>query len=240
MAEVLRHLPQFSGQFGQQTGVYPLGLDVSRSWNDKENLLAAQTLVPQFLAWQSPQTQWWVQFPGLPVSVAATHFVGVAGIGLDAAEGAPPNMLGVFGYDRATRLTDIVDGPENTIAVLQVPPEFNSPWLAGGGATVRGIPEIDSFKPFVCTEYKGKRGTFAIMANGDVRFIPESISDADFKAMCTIGGGEKIDADRLTELVKPEKPPIQVAPKPNVPVVNKPGEVPAPKPAPPVVGPPKP
>ena len=78
---------------------------------------------------------------------------------------------GVFGNERITKFSDIKDGLENTILILQVPPDYKTAWLAGGGSTVRGVPETDSVRPFVCTDYNGKRGTFAIMCNGDVRFI---------------------------------------------------------------------
>src|SRR5262249_19310764 len=56
------------------------------SWKDKENLPAAMTLIPQFVHPASPSVAWWVRVPGLPVEVATTQFVGVAGVGLDAAE----------------------------------------------------------------------------------------------------------------------------------------------------------
>ena len=90
-------------------------------------------------------------------------------------------------------------------ALIQVPPIYKRPWLAGGGATVQGVPEKDSIKPFVCIEYEmaGKRvpGTMAVMADGAVRFIPATISDTNFKALCTIAGGEKVDLDKETVLV---------------------------------------
>ena len=206
MAEILRYLPEFNAQFGSASSSYPLGIDITRSWNDKENLFAAQTLIPQFVNAQSKKDEWWVNYPAAAVPVGATHFVGVAGIGLDAPDDTPPNNLrGVFGYDRVTTLAEITDGPENTIAVLQVPPEIKSPWLAGGGSTIRGIPETDSIRPFVCAVYQGKRGTYAIMANGDVRFIPEDIPDTTFKALCTIAGGEKVKVDEVTTLMPAPK-----------------------------------
>jgi len=152
-------------------------------------------------------------------SVGATHFVGVSGIGYDSAEpGTPVNKRGVFSYDHPTQLAEITDGLPNTIAVLQVTPDFLAPWLAGGGSTVRGVPEKDSIRPFVCTEYQNKRGTYAIMANGDVRFVREDIPDALFQAMVTIAGNEPIkkeDMDKFAPLVpKPAPPPVVPSPAP--------------------------
>ena len=103
---------------------------------------------------------------------------------------------------------EIRDGLGDTILLIQVPPDHKSPWMAGGGSTVRGISEdLDCVKPFVCTEYEDKDGTFAIMADGKVRFIPATIDPKTFQAMCTIAGGEKIkdlDADAAPEVPPPE------------------------------------
>jgi hypothetical protein len=103
--------------------------------------------------------------------------------------------------------------------------------MAGGGSTVRGVPEKDSVKPFVCDiEHEGKRGTFAIMADGAVRFIPEDIPDEVFKALCTIAGGESVEnldavappVQGLNPMLKPEAPPSAPAkPEPRPAVLEK-------------------
>ena len=84
-----------------------------------------------------------------------------------------------------------------------------TPWLAGGGATVRGVSDgPDAVKPFVCTEYQGKRGTFAIMGDGKVRFIPETIDPKVFRTLCLLAGGEKIDnLDKIAPVVAGEGQP---------------------------------
>jgi hypothetical protein len=229
----------------------------SRDKVEMNNLVAAETLIPYFLAGKSPETTWWVSYPGMELPVASTHFVGVAGVGLDAANYVPNDpavakKIGVFGYDRITRLEDIKDGLENTIVMLQVPTDVKAPWLAGGGATIRGVPETDPIQPFVCpgVEYtgpndafKGKQGTLAIMADGKVRFIAKDMDPEKFKAMCTIAGGEAIgDIDDLAPLVpreggailKPELPPGggAVAPPVIVPPDTKPAPDPKAPPAP--------
>ncbi len=199
LAEVVRFLPQFAGE---GAGAYPLGINPDLSWHEKDNQTAATTLIPQFLGSRSTKDQWWVTYPKVDQEVAATQFVGVAGVGLDAAYLAEPTRMGVFGNDRVTALAQITDGPDKTIAVLQVPPSFKRPWLAGGGSTVQGVAEKDSIRPFVCAEHNGKRGTYAIMANGDVRFILETIPDDVFKAMCTIAGGEQVSFEEYAPRVK--------------------------------------
>ena len=62
-----------------------------------------------------------------------------------------------------------------------------------------GVPEKNSIQPFVLSKdaagnairHKNKNGTYALMADGSVRFIDENISDDAFKAMCTIKGNFK-------------------------------------------------
>jgi hypothetical protein len=218
MAEVLRYLPQYVDEFGNNPGAYPLGIQPNLSWNEGGNLTAARMLVPQFLSQNSPDDQWRVHYPKVNVPVAATHYVGLAGIGLDAAEeGTPSNRRGVFSYDRPTQLAEITDGAAKTVAVVQVPPDFKTPWLAGGGSTVRGVPEKDSIRPFVCAEYNGKKGTYAIMANFDVRFITEDIPDSLFQAMVTIAGNEPISKEELDKYAPVVPPPDGVELKVTVP-----------------------
>src|SRR5262249_42999845 len=66
------------------------------------------------------------------------------------------------------------------------PPETRGPWLAGGGSTIRGIPENNSIQPFLSANYNGKKGTMAGMADGSVRFIPENISQKVFQHLCVV------------------------------------------------------
>jgi hypothetical protein len=198
-------------------------IDPTKSWRDRENVVYAATLIPQFLDPQSPRETWWVKYPKVPVEVAATHYVGIAGIGLDAPEYAAADTsvatkIGIFGYDRATKMADIKDGLGNTILIAEVPPAFKRPWLAGGGSTVMGVPEKNSIAPFVSTQRDGKRGTNVIMADGSVRFISADISDEVFKAMCTARGGEDVkinrDAPMIGEVTADAKPVAPAESKP--------------------------
>jgi hypothetical protein len=210
-----------------------------KSWRDPANLTPAACLIPQFLDPRTNENNWWVLYPTVGEPVAATHFVGIAGIGPDAAEysasdPAVANKLGIFGYDRVTKMSDIKDRPENTIMMAEVPPVYKRPWIAGGGATVMGVPEKDSIKPFVCAQHGGKRGTYVIMADFKVRFIAETVSDEVFKAMCTINGGSS-DAsfvlNRDAVLIEPpeEKPPPAAKPKETLAPKKTQGRTPAPE-----------
>src|SRR5262249_11755500 len=96
-----------------------------KSWRDTENLGPAMTLVPYFLNRNTQAHEWHVKYPGVRGELAATHYVGVAGIGLDAADYTAQSpeyakKRGVFGYDRETPLSDIGDGLSYTVLLLQV------------------------------------------------------------------------------------------------------------------------
>jgi len=95
-------------------------------------------------------------------------------------------------------------GQSSTVLMMQVPydgPAGVTPWIAGGGATLRGVPEKDSIEPFVLGRdrdgkpmlHNGKRGAFALMTDGSVRFIDQGVSDEVFKAMCTVKGPVPVD-----------------------------------------------
>jgi hypothetical protein len=200
-------------------------IDTTKSWRDRENVVHAATLIPQFLDPQNPRETWWVKYPKVPMEVAATHYVGIAGVGLDApeysaADTSVATKVGIFGYDRATKMADIKDGLANTILMAEVPPTFKRPWLAGGGSTVVGVPEKNSIAPFISTQRDGKRGTNVIMADGSVRFIADNVSDEVFKALCTARGGEDVklnrDAPVIGEITADAKPAPAVDDKPAV------------------------
>jgi hypothetical protein len=182
-------------------------IDLNKNWRDPANWMVGKALVPEFLDPNYPDASRQVVIAGVPVEFGATHFVGIAGVGLDAPlyprdDPAYIAKRGVFGYDKSASMDDVRNGRglSNTITMIQVPhdgPAGVTPWIAGGGSTVRGVPEKNSIAPFVLTtdkhgkvitNEKGKRGTYAMMADGSVRFIDQNISDDVFKAMCTVGG----------------------------------------------------
>jgi prepilin-type processing-associated H-X9-DG protein len=139
-----------------------------------------------------------------PGSPGLTHYVGIAGVGLDAAArriGYPG--VGVFGHDRRTRKEDILDGLATTLLMVETSWE-NGPWTAGGPPTVRSLNPAD-------VSYLGEGGQFAsshrssgwlgsfrttnaLFADGSVRAMRETISPEVFRALATIAGGEEVGA----------------------------------------------
>ncbi len=179
-----------------------------------------QVLVPQFLVERGTnENAWWITRVGKP-PVAATHVVGVAGVGLDIAHAtdladpAVANNAGILGFDRETRFDQIKGGLGSTILMIQVPvdlppglrrpeygPVYPTPWLSAGG-NVRGVPENNSLDAFLCTERNGKVGTHVIMADGTVRFLAKGdITDQQFKALCSIQADKPANLDTIAPIV---------------------------------------
>lgn len=235
MTQILPYLS--GGEFKDVTNLLMSDKYKDKSWYEEPNSRLGMIVVPQFVTpSKSYDLNYYVPYPNLASKGnelwAATHFVGIAGVGLDAAEyraddPATAKKLGVFGYDRETKKADIKDGLNQTILLIQTPSAPKSPWIAGGGSTVRGVSEdLDCVQPFVCTEYQGKRGTFAIMADGKVRFIPATINPKTFQAMCTIAGEDKIsNLEKEAPEVQPEEtaqPELKTEQPAARPVVKKP------------------
>jgi hypothetical protein len=174
-------------------------IDRSGNWDSPKNLIAGATWIPEFLDPSQRESSWRVPHNGNEKALAATHFVGVAGVGEDAAEypdeAAYKTKIGAFGYNRQISPERISkgDGLANTALMIQVPNTAYRPWIRGGGATVQGAPETNSIKPFLVNSGSGEKGTHILMADGSIRFVTSKVSDNIFKALLTVEGGEKID-----------------------------------------------
>lgn len=133
--------------------------------------------------------------------LAVTHYVGVAGVGADAATrpaGAPG--IGVFGYDRATKMDDVKDGLENTLMLIETGHDL-APWVRGGPGTVRAVGVDDG--QFGNTHFRGgglfsqRRSAefYVVMCDGSVRVMQPTINPATLGALATIAGREEIPAE---------------------------------------------
>jgi prepilin-type processing-associated H-X9-DG protein len=185
-----------------------------QSWRDEDNLIPASVLVPNFLAPGTLKSTWYVSYPGIEPELAATHFVGMAGVGLDAASYPPDHPdAGIFNYYRRTPLARVTD-KARTILMIQVPPGYHSPWIAGGGSTIRGVPETKSIQPFLSLNEDRQRGTNVLMADGSVRWISEKVSDDVFKAMCRVKGDKSsANLSQFRPLPVPEEAELKATPK---------------------------
>jgi hypothetical protein len=197
------------------TGLYE-SVNKELSWFDEKNLPAGQSWVPQLLVPSYPQSAWRATSPFVAdgLVLGGTNYVAIAGIGRDAARYDPTSetekhLLGITGYDWGSRVEEVTDGLPYTIYLMQTPPRFSQPWIAGGGATVRGLDPNDPMRGFVHTlgTPEGKPGTFAVMGDGSIRFIPANISKDLLLAMATRAGGEKFVAERIDKEAPLVSPP---------------------------------
>ncbi|MCU0704541.1 MAG: DUF1559 domain-containing protein [Fimbriiglobus sp.] len=130
---------------------------------------------------------------------AVTQFVGLAGLGRNAATltltPPLPTRAGCFRYDAPTPLALVRehDGLGTTFLFAETADELG-PWVRGGFSTVRGLDDATGAKPPL-----GRGGQFggnypAVVgfgrADGSAEFYRVTMSDAVLKAMFTIAGGE--------------------------------------------------
>jgi prepilin-type processing-associated H-X9-DG protein len=165
------------------------GMNRNKPWDIEENFRITRGPMPIYLCPWNPNREDAAGF-GL------THYVGVSGVGTDAARLPKDNpAAGLFGYDRTTKRSEIKDGDSSTLAAIETARD-NGPWAAGGPATVRGLDP--NRRPYLGTEaqFGGLHGgtTAALFADGSVRFLQNSIDPRIFEALATIAGGEEVGA----------------------------------------------
>jgi type II secretory pathway pseudopilin PulG len=137
--------------------------------------------------------------------VGLTDYIGISGVGPDAAEFALcyPGA-GFFGCQRRLKLEDIKDGTENTLVVAETNRD-NGPWTAGGFPTTRGLdpargPYLGTGGQFgsghrSCTGWFSLSSaviTNVVYADGSVRGLTDSVSPQVLEALVTLAGGEDI------------------------------------------------
>lgn len=156
-------------------------MDASTGWNSEANRNFSGLTIELFL---NPSQ------PGNGVASGGIDYVGIAGVGPDAALlPSSDRKAGIFGYNRATRMRDILDGTSNTLMFADSS-ERGQSWAAGGRATIRGFSQspylngpdgIGSPHPGIVQ--------FAL-ADGSVRAISVNIDEKVLEALATKAGGE--------------------------------------------------
>ena len=174
-------------------------VDTTQGWRADVNRPAVRQVVKVFLCPSNDNRP-------TGAEPALTHYVGVAGVGRDAAAlPAGDPKAGFFGYDRATALRDLKDGASHTLMVIETSAD-NGPWAAGGRATVRGVdpddrPYLGKGRPFGAVHYEprfvgqAQAPANAVFADGSVRCLPESISAQTFEALATVSSGDEVGPD---------------------------------------------
>lgn len=110
--------------------------DLREGWDSERNEKIRQYVLKKSLCPGHPDLN-----PSAPEPV--THYVGLSGLGADAAE-LPLSSLqaGFFGFERTLKLGQLSRGQSYTLLMTETALN-NGPWVAGGAATVRGFSMDD-------------------------------------------------------------------------------------------------
>ncbi len=194
-------------------------------WNNSHNQVTKQPLAEVINPAIGPAAATATPGRHSPSDYPVTHYVGVAGVGEDAAQlPADDPRAGMFGYNRQTRQEDLVRGGAHTIAVLGVQDQCG-PWGQGGRATVRALtrrPYVNGPDGFGSGQADGMMVGYA---DGHAGFLSKDTDPHVFEQLATLRGGEQVDMTAL----EPEtpKPPATLKPPE---ADGKPPAIPDPKP----------
>jgi prepilin-type N-terminal cleavage/methylation domain-containing protein len=142
-----------------------------------------------------------------PGHQSVTNYVGVAGVGADAAAlPADSPRAGVFGYDRGLTIDQVKDGTSNTAMVIETGDQVG-PWMRGGPTTVRGLDlEVGQLSgdglPFGGTHFldatlmdpKRADGFHVMLGDGSIRYTKNVIHPGVLAALATAAGRDEIPA----------------------------------------------
>jgi prepilin-type processing-associated H-X9-DG protein len=179
-----------------------LHVDRSKGWDEPPNTLPRVGSTQSGTLGGDPEdTGDWVTCPDDPAwrpprRSLPLSYIGVAGVGADAPIlPAKHPRAGVFGFDRATKFDDIIDGTSETMMVAETI-RNHGVWTAGGLSSVRGVdratqPYIGRNRPFGGYHPGGAN---VLMADGSVRFIREKITPSVFEAISTVAGSERLSS----------------------------------------------
>jgi prepilin-type processing-associated H-X9-DG protein len=156
-------------------------LQLPKGWEAEENRAAVNTHLPWFVCEADPYR------PGKG-KPGVTHYLGLAGVGEDAARLAKDDpRAGFFGYDRRIARGDVTRGETETMMVAESL-AGRAPWAAGGPATVRGVNPAE--RPYIGwgRAFGGlhARGAHVLFVDGHVALIDARVNPEVFEAQSTI------------------------------------------------------
>lgn len=175
-------------------------IDFKATWANDTSALQYKA-IPEFLNPANPDYR--IDYHRFE-KMAVTHFVGMSGLedsrvavnATDLPRSDP--RAGVFGYESIAKASEITDGLSQTIMVIGSGGQ-SGPWIAGGGATIRGVRGKDYFDELTGFGSKGlaNKGALVMMADGSIKALSAEIDPKVFRSLCTIHGSDTVDLDSL-------------------------------------------
>jgi hypothetical protein len=163
----------------EATNLY-VRMDKGKGWEAEENRYLAVMTISLLRCPGYPDQQ--------PAStVVPSHYVGIAGIGRDAATLPSENpRAGFFGYARKLSRSDVGRGTGSLLTIVETT-RTHGAWTAGGPPTVRGL-EDDALYLGPGGQFGGihNKTTNALVADGSARSLDDSLTRSAFEAMATI------------------------------------------------------
>jgi prepilin-type processing-associated H-X9-DG protein len=165
-------------------------LDRSQPWTFANNQEAAKRKLVALLCPGNP--------PALDAEQPApTQYVGIAGLGTDAAllnfvaPGPAPPRAGCFRYDSPTLFSSILDGLSQSLLFGERAEELG-PWLRGGPSTLRGLDDSPNASPLIGSQFGGNHPDASnwAMADGSVRVFTPRVDPRILFSLATIAGKE--------------------------------------------------
>lgn len=166
-------------------------LDPAQPWAFPKNQEGSKRKLPGLLC------------PGRPPELAAdrsapTQYVGIAGLGTDAAKlnfvppAAAPPRAGCFRYDAVTPFNSITDGLSQSLLFGEHWEELG-PWLRGGPATIRGLDDRTDAPPLIGSQFGGNHPNSSnwAMADGSIRVFTPRVDPRVLLSLATIAGKEQ-------------------------------------------------
>jgi len=151
----------------------------------------------------------------------ATHFVGVSGVGVDAADLPRRHpRAGIFSASQVTRREDVTDGMSNTMLVAGVQSELGS-WARPGTASIRSFTR----EPYLHGPDGFGTGhpnqMFVLMADGSVKTLSAQTEAVVVRRMAAMADGIALDphvpGDPLTLSAAGARPIVMPAPVQDLP-----------------------
>lgn len=175
----------------QAVGPLLAGIDEKQPWSADPNQAAARTRLLVAICPGNPAAV-------IPDQPAPAQYVGIAGLGADAATLAlppppakAPPRAGCFRYDAPTPFEAITDGLSQTLLLGERSGDVG-PWLRGGPGTVRGLDDSPGAKPLLGTggQFGGNHpdGSNWLLADGSVRVFTDRTDPKLLYSFATIAG----------------------------------------------------